>query len=167
VYGVEFTGTYTTHAFSAYGNLAFQRAIGKDIISSQFNFSAPDLAYIADHYIHLDHEQQMTASGGASYLWLGTRFSADILIGSGLRSDLVLPDGENIPNGAHLPYYRQVNIGATHSFDAQGVHGFTARFDVINAFDQKYEIRNGTGVGVGAPQFGPRRGFFLGVSKSL
>jgi outer membrane receptor protein involved in Fe transport len=47
------------------------------------------------------------------------------------------------------------------------VHGFTARFDVINAFDQKYEIRNGTGVGVGAPQFGPRRGFFLGVSKSL
>jgi outer membrane receptor for ferrienterochelin and colicins len=167
VYGVEFTGTYTTHAFSAYGNLAFQRAIGKDIVSSQFNFSAPDLAYIVDHYIHLDHEQQMTASGGASYLWLGTRFSADILIGSGLRSDLVLPDGESIPNGAHLPYYRQVNIGASHAFDAQGLRGFTTRFDVINAFDQKYEIRNGTGVGVGAPQFGPRRGFFLGVSKSL
>jgi outer membrane receptor protein involved in Fe transport len=41
----------------------------------------------------------------------------------------------------------------------------TARFDVINAFDKDYEIRNGTGVG--APQFGPRRGFFVGVSKSL
>ena len=109
----------------------------------------------------------MTASGGASYLWLGTRFSADILIGSGLRSDLMLADGESIPNGAHLPYYRQVNVGATHSFDAQVVRGLTVRVDVINAFDQKYEIRNGTGVGVGAPQFGPRRGLFFGVSKSL
>ena len=38
VYGVEFTGTYTTHAFSAYGNLAFQRAIGKDIISEPVQF---------------------------------------------------------------------------------------------------------------------------------
>jgi len=36
---------------------------------------------------------------------------------------------------------------------------------VINVFDQIYQIRNGTGVGVGAPQYGPRRGFFAGVSK--
>ena len=50
----------------------------------------------------------MTASGGVSYLWQGTRLSADVLIGSGLRSDLVLPDGSSVPNGAHLPYYRQV-----------------------------------------------------------
>jgi outer membrane receptor for ferrienterochelin and colicins len=39
--------------------------------------------------------------------------------------------------------------------------------DVVNAFDREYEIRNGTGVGVGAPQFGPRRGIFFGISKSL
>ena len=37
----------------------------------------------------------------------------------------------------------------------------------INVFDKIYEIRNGTGVGVGAPQYGPRRGFFVGFSKSL
>jgi outer membrane receptor protein involved in Fe transport len=43
----------------------------------------------------------------------------------------------------------------------------TARFDVINIFDRVYEIRNGTGVGVGAPQYGPRRGLFFGLSKSL
>ena len=28
-------------------------------------------------------------------------------------------------------------------------------------------IRDGTGVGVGAPQFGARRGFFFGLSKAL
>jgi hypothetical protein len=41
------------------------------------------------------------------------------------------------------------------------------RADLVNAFDDVYEIRDGTGVGVGAPQFGPRRGVFFGVSKSF
>jgi outer membrane receptor for ferrienterochelin and colicins len=89
------------------------------------------------------------------------------LFGSGLRADLVLPDGSSIPNGAHLPYYTQFNFGVSHVFDLVKLGSLTARFDVINAFDHVYEIRNGTGVGVGAPQFGPRRGFFVGISKSL
>jgi len=167
VYGVEFTGQYNVSHFQAYGNLAFQRAIGKHFESSQFNFSPDDLAYVLDHYIHLDHEQQMTASGGAAWLWHGTRLSGDLLAGSGLRASLDLPNGTSIPNGGHLPYYRQVNLGASHAFDAQGLKGLTARVDVINAFDQKYQIRNGTGVGVGASQYGQRRGYFVGVSQTF
>jgi outer membrane receptor protein involved in Fe transport len=167
VYGFEFTGTYTTGHFQAYYNAALQRAIGKNIVSSQFSFSPDDLAYIADHYIHLDHEQQVTMSGGMAYLWRGTRVSGDLLVGSGLRTDLVLPDGQSIPNGAHLPYYRQVNMGVSHAFDAQGIEGLTLRFDVINVFDTIYQIRNGTGVGVGASQYGPRRGFYAGASKTF
>ena len=61
----------------------------------------------------------------------------------------------------------QVNTGLSHIFHITGAGTLTARFDVINIFDKVYEIRNGTGVGVGAPQFGPRRGFFFGLSKSL
>jgi outer membrane receptor for ferrienterochelin and colicins len=167
VYGVEFTGQYTAGHFQTYGNVAFQRAIGKDFESSQFNFSPDDLAYVATHYIHLDHEQEMTISGGAAYAWRGTRVSGDLLVGSGLRASLILPDGSAVPNGAHLPYYRQVNLGASHAFDGEGINGLSVRFDVINAFDQKYQIRNGTGVGVGAPQYGPRRGYFVGVSQAF
>ena len=151
-----------------------QKAKGKQIDSAQFNFAPQDLAYIAANYIHLDHEQQKTASGGVSYLWHDTRFSADFLLGSGLRADLDLPAGQTtpyggtgIPNGAHLPYYTQVNTGLTHLFPIPGAGTLTARFDIINIFDREYEIRDGTGVGVGAPQFGPRRGFFVGLSKSL
>jgi outer membrane receptor protein involved in Fe transport len=166
VYGVEFTGSYNVSHFQAYGNLAFQRAIGKDFESSQFNFSPDDLAYVATHFIHLDHEQEMTASGGGAYRWRGTRISGDFLVGSGLRASLDLPNGTSIPNGAHLPYYRQVNFGVSHAFDTEGISGLTARLDVINAFDQRYQIRNGTGVGVGAPQYGPRRGIFAGLSKT-
>jgi outer membrane receptor for ferrienterochelin and colicins len=167
VYGEELTASYHQGGLSAYANLASQRAIGKDIVSSQFNFDAQELAYIADHYIHLDHEQQVTASGGVSYVHSGTRVSADMLLGSGLRSDLVLPDGSSIPNGDHLPYYTQVNLGVEHDFERQGVAGLTARIDVINLLDKIYEIRNGTGVGVGAPQFGPRRGLFLGLTEAF
>jgi outer membrane receptor for ferrienterochelin and colicins len=167
VYGVEFTGNYTVGHFQSYANVAIQRAIGKDIVTGQFNFAAADLAYISEHYIHLDHEQQVTISGGASYEWRGTRISGDVLVGSGLRSDLTLADGENIPNGGRLPYYEQVNVGVSHDFDRQGLKGLTTRFDVINALDKKYEIRDGTGVGVGAPQFGPRRGYFVGISQAF
>ena len=173
-YGVEVPINYTTQTFSAYLNFSAQSAKGKQIDSAQFNFAPEDLAYIAQNYIHLDHEQQKTASGGVSYLWHDTRFSADALLGSGLRADLELPPGDttayggtSIPNGAHLPYYTQVNTGLTHVFTIPGAGTLTARFDVINLFDKVYEIRNGTGVGVGAPQFGPRRGVFFGLSKSL
>jgi outer membrane receptor protein involved in Fe transport len=166
-YGAELTANFTDAALSAYLNLAYQSARGKDIDSAQFNFSADDLAYIASNYIHLDHEQQITASGGISYLWLDTRFSTDFLVGSGLRADAELPDGDSIPNGAHLPYYAQVNFGVSHAFHLDGSGTLTTRLDVINAFDRVYEIRDGTGVGVGAPQFGPRRGLFFGVTRSL
>jgi outer membrane receptor for ferrienterochelin and colicins len=166
-YGVELTSSLTAADFTSYLNLAWQSARGKDIDSAQFNFGAEDLSYISQHYIHLDHEQRVTASGGASYLMGHTRLSADFIVGSGLRADLTLPDGSSIPNGAHLPYYAQVNLGASHVFHLDGSGTLTARFDVINALDKRYEIRDGTGVGVGAPQFGPRRGLFFGLSKSI
>ncbi len=173
-YGVEVPLNYTTRTLSAYLNFSAQSAKGKEIDSAQFNFSPTDLAYIAQNYIHLDHEQQKTASGGVSYLWRDTRFGADFIMGSGLRADLELPPGEtngyggtDIPNGEHLPYYTQVNTTMTHVFTIPGAGTLTARFDVVNIFDKDYEIRNGTGVGVGAPQFGPRRGVFFGLSKSL
>ena len=166
-YGAEITANFTAKGFDAYLNLAYQSAKGKNFSSAQFNFSPDDLAYVASHYIHLDHEQQFTASGGVSYVWNHTTFSADFLEGSGLRASLDLPDGSSIPNGDHLPYYTQVNLGTSHVFHLDGWGTLTARVDLINAFDKEYEIRNGTGVGVGAPQYGPRRGIFFGLSKSI
>jgi outer membrane receptor for ferrienterochelin and colicins len=166
-YGAEITANYSRQGFNTYLNLAYQSAKGKNIDSAQFNFSPDDLDYIATHYIHLDHEQQFTASGGASYVWDHTTVSANFLVGSGLRANLVLPDGSSIPNGDHLPYYTQINLGANHVFHFTESSTLTARLDVINALDKVYQIRNGTGVGVGAPQFGPRRGLFFGLSKSL
>ena len=158
--GVEFSANYAHGPLTAYANLAISQAKGKDIVTSQFNFDPGDLAVIHNQFIYLDHDQTYTASAGASYRFdTGTRVSADLLYGSGLRKDGV------VPNGAHVPGYTQVNLGLAQELDVAG--GMTLRLDVINLFDKTYEIRDGSGVGVGAPQFGPRRGVFGGISKSF
>jgi outer membrane receptor for ferrienterochelin and colicins len=162
--GVELTANYSINNFAAYLNSAWQAAHGKAVESAQFNFAQPQLDYIAANYIHLDHEGRVSASSGVSYQWLGTRFSVDALFGTGLRQDLALPGGEVIPNGDHTPSYTQINFGLSHGFEIAGSGPVTVRFDVINVADKIYEIRSGTGIGVFAPQYGPRRGFFGGLS---
>ncbi|HTY50599.1 MAG TPA: TonB-dependent receptor [Steroidobacteraceae bacterium] len=164
--GVEFTGNYSVSNLSVYGNVAVQSAKGKDVESSQFSFTQDQLAYIADNYIHLDHEERVSASGGVSYELYGTRLSTDLLFGTGLRQDLIEPDGFAVPNGDHTPSYLTVNLGASHAFMMPG-GPLTLRFDIINATDKMYQIRSGSGVGVFAPQWGARRGFFFGVSKDF
>jgi outer membrane receptor for ferrienterochelin and colicins len=161
-YGAELTGSYARGPLSAYANLAWSRAQGQSIVSSQFSFDPGDLAYIQNHYIHLDHDQTYTATGGAAYRFGGSRISADLIYGSGLRAD------GDTPNGRELAPYTQVNLSISHSFE----HGSPGRptevrLDLINLADATYEIRDGTGVGVGAPQFGPRRGVFVGLKQSF
>jgi outer membrane receptor for ferrienterochelin and colicins len=165
--GVEFSGTYAQGPFSAWANFSISKAQGEDIVSSQFNFSQQELAYIAGHFIYLDHDQTYTASGGASYKFGDLKLSTDVLYGSGLRRDEPLAGGGDIPNGDHVPGYVQVNLAANYHLALAKVGPLDLRFDIINVGDEKYEIRDGTGVGVGAPQWGPRRGFFAGVTKSF
>jgi hypothetical protein len=167
--GVEASVKYRNGDFQAYGNVAWALQKGKNIISNQFLIdNAVGLAdlggqtrftYIQNNYIFTDHTQIWTGSAGASYLWWGTLFTADMIFGSGLRS------GD--ANIDHLPFYTQVNTGVSHEFKGLTDKPFTLRFDVVNAFDTVYQIRNGTGLGVFAPQFGPRRGYFAGWSQKL
>jgi outer membrane receptor protein involved in Fe transport len=168
--GIEVSASYNYGPLEAYANFAAQSAKGKNIISSQFNFSAADLAYIADNYIYNDHSATYTASAGFSYtlpIWAGTKFGADALYGSGLRADLELPGGGDIPNGEQLPSYVQVNLTASHRFEDVPGGPYIVRVDIINVADKLIELRNGTGVGVFAPQFGPRRGVFGGITKEF
>ena len=67
----------------------------------------------------------------------------------------------------HVAAYGQVNVGMSHEFAMPGDKPVTIRFDIVNLFDHIYEIRDGSGIGVFAPQFGPRRGYFVGVKQAL
>ncbi len=158
--GLELKSSYTNGNLNIYGNLAWAKQIAINIVSNQFLFGADELAFIATHYVYTDHAQVLTASAGASYLWNGTRFSASMIYGSGLRSGFANTD--------HVPSYAQVNIGLSREYLFPGwTKPTTLRFDVVNLFDKIYEIRDGSGIGVFAPQFGPRRGFFIGISQKI
>ncbi len=171
VYGLEFTGSYTRGGFSTYLNLAHNVAQGKDWNSAEFLFTPADLAYVKDHWIFLDHDQALTASYGADYVWKhskgSTRVYVDTLYGTGLRVDSTAPDGSNIPNGGTVPAYYSASIGAEETFKISRKHVWTVRLDVVNLTDKVYELRNGTGVGVNAPQYGMRRGIFESTSYSF
>jgi outer membrane receptor protein involved in Fe transport len=163
VKGIELTLSYDIENWSFYGNFSAAEEIAKNIISGQFNFSADDLAFITNSYIHTDHDQTYTSSAGIKYTLppYNTRFAVDLTAGSGLRT--TNPGGS--PNGAALPGYQQVNFSVVQPIDTGFLKGMEFRFDVINLFDEIYQIRSGTGLGVFAPQFGPRRTFLAGLTQ--
>ena len=77
---------------------------------------------------------------------------------------------ERLEHCAHpvvLDFGSRILRALSHRFEKGPLGGIEARVDVTNVFDRIYEIRDGTGVGVGAPQFGPRRGVFGGLSKAF
>lgn len=157
-YGAEISSTFKKGGLSLFGNFAWVKAMGRDIDSNQYLIGNDELAFIKGHYIPLDHESEYTASGGASYTWRNDRVYADILYGSGLRAGFA--------NDRKEPLYYPVNIGYEHIFHPLhwGVKDVRLRFDVVNVFDQVYQLRDGSGIGVGAAQFGERRGFFAGLA---
>ncbi|HIE5354065.1 TPA: TonB-dependent receptor [Stenotrophomonas maltophilia] len=161
--GLEFSADYSDGPFSAYFNAAYNKAIGTEVITGQYNLDPDALGYVADHWIHLDHDQKLTSSGGVSYAFAGhNRIGANYVFGSGLRSDT-----ESVPNGGELPSYLQVNLSAGHDFNADSGHPLHAQLALVNALDRSYQLRDGGGVGVFAPQWGPRRGAYLSLQQDF
>lgn len=160
VYGVEFTGNWRSRSFDAYANVALSRAAGREISSSQFNFDAEELAYIARRQVRLDHDQTVTASAGVIWRpWQGARATATLLVGSGLR--------RGFANSEKVAPYGTGNIGFAQDLAGPDGAVWTLRADVINVTDTVTQLRDGSGIGVGAPQFLARRGFYGGVSRAF
>jgi outer membrane receptor protein involved in Fe transport len=151
-YGGEFTTNYDYGPVSAYGNVAYGWARGTSWSSAQFLFDPDEFKFVKHHWIFLDHDQHLTASTGASYTWNDWKASADFLYGSGLH--------RGFANTKTVPAYGTVNASLQRSFRITQIGTFKVRFDVVNLFDKIYELRDGSGIGVGAPQFGQRRGFY-------
>ncbi len=172
IHGVEFSTSYTTNGFSVYANVAYANAEGKGASSAQFLWGdTTTLNYVNNHWIALDHDQRITGSFGASYLWqetpkTSTRFYLDALYGSGLRQDAgeIGNSGEPVPNGGTVPSYYSLSLGAEQDFKIGAKQHIKARLDIVNVTDHIYQLRSGSGVGVNAAQYGERRGFFGSLS---
>lgn len=151
-YGGEFTTNYDHGPFSAYGNVGWIWARGISWSSAQFLFDPEEFKFVKNHWIFLDHDQRITASLGGSYTWQDWKAAFDILYGSGLHSGFA--------NIKTVPEYSTVNLSLQRDLKIPKIGLFKIRFDVVNLLDNVYELRNGSGIGVGAPQFGQRRGFY-------
>jgi outer membrane receptor protein involved in Fe transport len=159
VYGSELSTTYKVDRLSAFGNIGWVHTYAHDIDSLQFQIDPAELAYIQTHNIQLDHDSEFEGSLGASYnITLDDLAYVDMIYASGLRSGFA--------NTEHEPAYYPVNIGYQHTFhpspDSDNL--VKVRVDVINLFDESYQIRSGTGIGVFAPQYGQRLSVFTGMS---
>jgi len=167
--GIEFSAKFHSGNFQAYANVAVAQEKATQPVSNQFLFdNATPLAdlggltefqYLSTHWIYTDHNQYVTGSAGLSYKWNGTTYSTDMIYGSGLRTGDANIDA--------LAPYAQFNVGVARDFDMPDHQPITVRFDVVNVFDTIYQIRNGSGIGVFAPQYGPRRGYFIGIKKKI
>lgn len=171
-YGSELSLRFRYGNFAIDNNWAYGFQHATQVVSNQTLFSPDDLVFLQNHWIHTDHDQTFTGSGRVSYRWNdthswldGTIATVTFIYGTGLRTT---PSDVVCPNCTHLPAYWQMNLGLSHEF-ANGWNGlpYTVRFDVVNVTDNVYLIRNGTGVGVFAPQYGPRLGFYGGISQKL
>jgi outer membrane receptor for ferrienterochelin and colicin len=161
--GVELSATYNDSTWSGYLNFAVSEARGNNIISGQSVFHPEELASIAAHSIYLDHDQRYSLSGGLTYRFGASRLGADLLYGSGLRKT---PAGAP-PNSGKVPSYATLNVSLVHDWKGTPIGTVEGRLAVLNLFDKSYLIRDGTGVGVGAPQYGMLRTFLVGLSTSF
>jgi outer membrane receptor protein involved in Fe transport len=159
--GLEFKVNYARDGFRAYANLSSEITKGRDIVSNQYLIDDPvELAYLAHHYTYASDAQTVTASFGASYLWRTLLVSVDGLYGSGLRTGFA--------NETHTPGYVQWNGAISKQFDVWSARKpLTLRLSLVNLFDQGYILRSGDGIGEFAPQYGPRREVFLGLSQAF
>ena len=158
--GAEAKVKYQTGNFSAYANFAFNITRATDPTSNQYVLDPDEFAFLLTHYHYTDDMQMLTGSAGAAYRWNQTLFSINMKYGSGL------PTG--FANSSFNEPYVTANLGIAHEFQAfTGAKPITVRFDVVNLFDKIYELRDGSGIGVFAPQFGARRGFYAGLSQKL
>jgi hypothetical protein len=82
-----------------------------------------------------------------------------MIYGNGLR--------RGFANSEKQPSYATFNLGLAQDFSGPDGGRWTARVDLINLTDQVVQLRDGSGIGVGAPQFLPRRAIYAGLSRSF
>jgi outer membrane receptor protein involved in Fe transport len=60
-----------------------------------------------------------------------------------------------------------MNVAYVHGWKGTAIGDFEGRVGVINLFDKTYLLRDGSGVGVGAPQYGERRTWFAALTHAF
>jgi outer membrane receptor protein involved in Fe transport len=159
-WGSDFSLTLERSGLSAYLNFSYAVLQAQHISAGAFLADdASEIGYIANHWVTLDDDQMFVGSGGASYKLWGNLLTADAIWASGYR--------RGFANTGELPPILQFNAAVVRNFRMPGIGNVEGRISLINVFDHTYQIRNGSGIGVFSPTYGPRRTLYAGIKIPL
>jgi outer membrane receptor protein involved in Fe transport len=159
-WGSDFSLTLERNGLSAYLNFSYAVLQAQKITAGAFLADdAAEIGYIANHWVTLDDDQMFVGSGGASYQLAGFLLTSDAVWASGYR--------RGFANTGELPPILQFNAAVVRSFPMPGIGKVEGRASLINVFDHTYQIRNGSGIGVFSPTYGPRRTLYAGIRIPL
>ncbi len=152
-WGAETSAAARFGRFWADLNFSYSIAQARDLITQQYNFAPlSQLSYVAGHYIMRSQGQIYTASGQVGYRFGRYLLTADTFFGSGLWGGFA--------NTFEFAPTWQVDVAVVRSFELPGVGEATARLMAVNVFDRVNLLQNGTGLGVFAPAYLPRRSLY-------
>jgi len=156
-WGTDFSLVKNTQRLSIYYNFSYAVQQAKNVTAGQFLVDdQAELNYISQHWIYLDDDQQFSSSAGVSYQRWGFLLSADAIWGNGYRFGFA--------NLQTQHPYLQVNAAVGHRWAVRRLADIEGRLSIVNLFDHVYLIRQGSGIGVFSPQYGPRRALYFSTT---
>ncbi len=161
--GIEALMTYAEGPLRSWSNLAWSTASARGIRSGRSLFTPLQLTWVDGHDTKIDQDQRLTGSAGLSYRFAHLLLSGDLLYGSGARRTAL---GGN-PNGGRLPAYATLDFAAVYRLAFSDRHPLDLRLDINNLLDRRYVLADGTGLVGGGPQWGERRGVFVGLEQGF
>jgi outer membrane receptor protein involved in Fe transport len=159
--GAELKVNYYQGGFRAYANVSHEITMVKDVVSNQYLIGDPvELAYLATTDTYASDAQTVTASAGTAYRWHTCWRASTASTAAGCAPDLrtsstrpATHNGTPRSPGLFDPWNNQKPL--------------TLRLSAINLFDRSYVLREATGIGEFAPQYGPRRGVFAEINQQF
>ncbi|MEJ0065513.1 MAG: TonB-dependent receptor [Caulobacteraceae bacterium] len=148
IWGSEFAARYRDDRLTAYANLTIGQNWQKGVVTGQFNFDAPELAFIDARGFPLDHQPLIGVSAGAAYHLGPWAFTLNGVYSTGLRGGFA--DQEQLPDVV------QVNGSVERTFHVPGLGRVIDRLIVVNMFDRTNLIRPAEGIGIFQAAYGPR-----------
>ncbi|USI72814.1 TonB-dependent receptor domain-containing protein [Sphingomonas morindae] len=162
-WGVETRAIYAAGPVSAWANLTVASLRGRAIVTGQAPFTAAQLAWSAAHSIRANSDQRLSGSLGLTWRHGRLQLSGDGVFGSGLPRR----SGDLTPNGASVPAYAQANVAAVYRLDGLGRRPLSARLDLLNIFDNRSALQDGTSLADGTAQWRAPRSLFVGLEQAF
>ena len=152
IYGGEFTTNYDHGPFSALRQRGMGLGARRPLEFGAISVRPCEYAFVKKHWIFLDHDQRCDRIAGGPTP--GKTGNCPPIFSTAADCGAALPTPRAFPITERSTF-------ASADLKIPNMPGsFKIRFDVVNLFDEVYELRDGSGIGVGAPQFGQRRGFY-------